>query len=145
MTTPGDYLRRHPTNQIATPAASSWGAEGHLRVWLNDSNEWIQRQLHGAQERLTELVRRFEQAESLAQRALQQAARELVLAQASDWPFILHTGTSPGYARQRFEAHLAAFHALYDQLLGAGINEPWLRELEQRDNLFPRINPQDWR
>jgi len=142
--TPGEYLRRHPTNQVATPAASSWGEDGHLKVWLNEKNEWIQRHLHGAQQRMTELARRFEQPDALAQRALQQAARELLLAQASDWPFIIHTGTSPGYARQRVETHLARFNSLYGQLTRTAINEPWLREVEQRDNLFPRINPQDW-
>jgi len=144
LTTPGEYLRQHPTNQVATPAASSWGEEGHLRVWLNERNEWIQRHLHGAQERMTELARRFDQPDALTHRALQQAARELLLAQASDWPFIIHTGTSPGYARQRVEAHLARFNSLYGQLTRTAINEAWLAEVEKCDNLFPRINPQDW-
>jgi 1,4-alpha-glucan branching enzyme len=144
LITPGDYLRRHPTNQVATPAAASWGEEGHLKVWLNEKNEWIQRHLHGVQQRMTELARRFERPDPLTQRALQQAARELLLAQASDWPFIIHTGTSPGYARQRVETHLARFNSIYGQLTRASINEPWLREVETRDNLFPHINPQDW-
>jgi 1,4-alpha-glucan branching enzyme len=142
--TPGEYLRRHQTNQVATPAASSWGEEGHLKVWLNEKNEWIQRRLHGAQQRMTELARRFEQADALTLRALQQAARELLLAQASDWPFIIHTGTSPGYARQRVETHLARFNSLYGQLTRPALHEPWLRAVESRDNLFPRVNPTDW-
>ncbi|HWP86577.1 MAG TPA: 1,4-alpha-glucan branching protein domain-containing protein, partial [Burkholderiales bacterium] len=125
LITPSEYLRRHPTNQVATPAASSWGEDGHLKVWLNEKNEWIQRHLHGAQQRMTELARRFEHADALTHRALQQAARELLLAQSSDWPFIIHTGTSPGYARQRVETHLARFNSLYGQLTRAAINEPW--------------------
>ena len=144
LITPGEYLRRHPTNQVATPAASSWGEEGHLKVWLNEKNEWIQRHLHGTQQRMTELARRFERQDALTLRALQQAARELLLAQSSDWPFIIHTGTSPGYARQRVETHLAQFNSLYSQLTRSTINEPWLQEVEHRENQFPRINPQDW-
>lgn len=144
LVTPGEYLRRHPTNQVATPAASSWGEEGHLKVWLNEKNEWIQRQLHGPQQRMTELARRFESADSLTHRALQQAARELLVAQASDWPFIIHAGTSPSYARQRVETHLARFNSLYGQITRGMINETWLREVERRDNLFPAVNPQDW-
>src|SRR6516164_6938083 len=50
--TPGEYLRRHPTNQIATPGASSWGEEGYWRVWLNESNQWIFPHLQIAQERM---------------------------------------------------------------------------------------------
>ena len=50
------------------------------------------------------------------ERALKQAARELLLAQASDWPFILRTGTSPDYARKRVKDHLLRFIALHEQL-----------------------------
>jgi 1,4-alpha-glucan branching enzyme len=89
LITPEEYLRRQPTNQVATPAASSWGEEGYWRVWLNEKNEWIYPHLHVAQDRMTELARRFPQPDALQERMLKQAARELLLAQASDWPFIL--------------------------------------------------------
>ncbi len=54
LITPGEYLRRHPTNQIATPGASSWGEEGYWRVWLNENNEWIYPHLQVAQEWMTD-------------------------------------------------------------------------------------------
>ncbi len=95
LITPGEYLHRHPTNQIATPSASSWGEEGYLRAWLNDKNEWIYPHLQVAQERMTELARKFPKATGLKARALRQAGRELLLAQASDWPFILRAGHEP--------------------------------------------------
>ncbi len=59
LITPGEYLQRHPTNQIATPGASSWGEEGYWRVWLNETNEWIYPHLQIAQERMTELAKKF--------------------------------------------------------------------------------------
>src|SRR5439155_4533436 len=65
MITPEDYLRAHPTNQIASPAASSWGEEGYYRVWLNEKNEWILPHLQFAQERMTELARSFSAALNL--------------------------------------------------------------------------------
>ena len=142
--TPEDYLRLHPTNQIARPAASSWGEEGYYRVWLNEKNEWIYPHLQVAQERMTELARRFLDPPPLIRRALQQAARELLLAQSSDWPFILRTGTSPDYARQRIKDHLVRFLTLYDQLKKKKVDEKWLREVEQRDNAFPEINCAYW-
>ena len=92
---------------------------------------------------MTQLARRFPQPTVLQERALNQAARELLLAQASDWPFILRTGTSPNYARKRVKDHLLRFLALHEQLTGAaGIDERWLGELESSDNLFPEA---DWR
>ncbi|MCU0782719.1 MAG: DUF1957 domain-containing protein [Verrucomicrobia bacterium] len=144
LITPEDYLRLHPTNQIAKPGASSWGEEGYYRVWLNEKNEWIYPHLQVAQERMTELARRFLDPPPLIHRALRQAARELLLAQSSDWPFILRAGTSPDYARNRVKDHLLRFIALYDQLKKKKVDEKWLREVESRDNLFPEINCAYW-
>jgi 1,4-alpha-glucan branching enzyme len=144
LITPEDYLRQHPTNQISTPSPSSWGEQGYWRVWLNEKNEWIYPHLQVAQERMTELARQHPKPTALQQRALKQAARELLLAQASDWPFILRTGTSPGYARKRVKDHLLRFIALHEQLTSTHVDEQWLAEIEQRDNLFPDVNPRYW-
>ena len=65
---------------------------------------------------MTKLARRFKRPAALTARALRQAARELLLAQASDWPFILRAGTSPDYARRRVKDHLLRFLTLHDQL-----------------------------
>jgi 1,4-alpha-glucan branching enzyme len=144
LITPGEYLRRHPTNQVATPSPSSWGEEGHFRVWLNERSAWIYPHLQVAQERMTALARRFHQPDSLEERALKQAARELLLAQSSDWSFMLRSDTSPGYARQRVKEHLLRFTALHDQLSNSCVDEKWLREIEQQDNLFPEVNCAYW-
>jgi len=145
LITPGEYLQRHPTNQIATPGASSWGEEGYWRVWLNETNEWIYPHLQIAQERMTELANKFPAATGLKARALKQAARELLLAQASDWPFILRAGTSPDYARRRVKDHLLRFIALHEQLTAGKVDEKWLREIEARDNLFPDVDWTCWK
>ena len=142
--TPGEYLRALPTHQVATPAASSWGEEGYWRVWLNESNQWIYPHLRAAQARMTELARKFPNAGGLIERALKQAARELLLAQSSDWPFILHTGTSPDYATRRFKEHLHRFLSLYDQLMSNEIAEDALARMEAADNLFPNVNYKYW-
>ncbi len=146
LITPGEYLTRHPTNQIATPSASSWGEEGYLRAWLNDKNEWIYPHLQVAQERMTELAKKFPKGRPACKaRALKQAARELLLAQASDWPFILRAGTSPDYARRRVKDHLLRFIALHDQLTATSVDEKWLAEAESRDNLFPDVDWNYWK
>jgi 1,4-alpha-glucan branching enzyme len=155
LITPGEYLRSHPTHQLARPAPSSWGEDGYWRVWLNERNHWIYPHLRVAQERMTEMVRRFSDsttpgiaaaatspASPLLQRALRQAARELLLAQASDWPFILRTGTSPDYAANRVKDHLRRFTRIYEQLAGGHLDGDWLGRVESVDNLFPEL---DWR
>jgi 1,4-alpha-glucan branching enzyme len=144
LTTPSEYLQEFPSNQIAKPAASSWGEEGYWRVWLNETNEWIYPHLQVAEERMTKLAQKFTSPTSLQERALKQAARELLLAQSSDWPFILRTGTSPDYARKRVKDHLFRFIALHDQLTNGVVDESWLSEIEARDNLFPEINFRYW-
>jgi 1,4-alpha-glucan branching enzyme len=140
FTTPDSYLHQRPTHQVARPGASSWGEEGYWRVWLNEKNEWIYPHLQAAQERMTGLARRFPNAAGLTGRALRQAAREILLAQASDWPFILRTGTSPAYATRRVKDHLLRFHALHEQLTSRLLDEPWLRGIEELDNLFPELD-----
>ena len=144
LVTPEGYLRRHPTHQVARPGGSSWGEDGYLRAWLNESNAWIEPHLRVARERMTELVTRFSRADGLVHRALQQAARELMLAEASDWPFILHTGTSPAYATRRVKSHLLRFLALFEQLNSNTLDPFWLGRIEAVDNLFPDLDPYHW-
>jgi 1,4-alpha-glucan branching enzyme len=144
MITPFEYLRENPTQQVATPADSSWGEEGYYRVWLNESNEWILPHLDVAMERMQGLARRFTDPNPLSRRALNQTARELLLAQSSDWPFILRTGTSPAYARQRVTQHILRFIELHEQLTTTMIDETRLSEFEATDNVFPGIDYRYW-
>jgi 1,4-alpha-glucan branching enzyme len=142
--TPGEYLQRFPTQQLATPSASSWGAKGYWEVWLEGSNAWIYPHLHKAAERMTELARAKRDGghHDLMERALKQAARELLLAQSSDWAFIMKTGTMVPYAVKRTKDHILRFTRLYEQILADRIDEPFLANCEWRDNIFPHIN---WR
>lgn len=145
LITPGEYLRRESTHQIAQPALSSWGEEGYWQVWLNETNQWILPHLRIAQDRMTDMIERHPNPDGLASRALNQAARELMLAQASDWPFILKAGTSSEYARFRVKSHLLRFIALHEQLTTTRIDEAWLKSVEAADNIFPEVNYRHWR
>jgi 1,4-alpha-glucan branching enzyme len=138
--TPLEYLDRHPECEVAQPSPSTWGARGHAEVWLNPANDWIYPHLETAAERMVELAQRFTEPTPLQRRALDQAVRELLLAQASDWPFILTMGTTVEYARRRLRDHLARFTRLYGGLTGEGVDEAALREMEQRDAIFPELD-----
>jgi 1,4-alpha-glucan branching enzyme len=138
--TPGDYLDRHPTSQVATPSPSSWGWRGYAGYWLNESNAWAYRHLHEAGERMVELAQRHPAAEGLVERALNQAARELMLMQSSDWAFIMRTGTTVSYATRRVNEHLLRFDRLYEELRAGRVTERWVAEIEARDNVFPDLD-----
>ena len=140
LQSPIDYLREYPEQQLAQPPMSSWGAGGYAAVWLDEGNDWIYRYVHKASERMIELARIYQDASGVIRRALNQAARELLLAQSSDWAFIIKTGTMVDYAVRRTREHLLRFSKLYDQLKSGGVDEMWLASVEGRDNLFPEID-----
>ena len=139
--TPSEYLERFGDLEVCQPPMCTWGAQGYAEVWLNGSNDWIYPHLDVAGERMVELARRHEHPDGLEGRALNQAARELLLAQSSDWAFIMKTNTTVEYAKKRTRDHVARFDYLYRALTGqCALEEPILREFEERDNLFPEID-----
>src|SRR5262245_58884553 len=101
LTTPAEYLDDNPTNAVCEPSPSSWGDGGYSGVWVDTTNDWIYRHVHRAEARMQELARRHEHVDGLIGRALNQAARELLLAQSSDWAFIMKTATAVKYACDR--------------------------------------------
>jgi 1,4-alpha-glucan branching enzyme len=140
MFTVPEYLDRFPQVQVAQPTMSSWGYKGYCEVWLEGSNDWLYRHLHEAADRMVELARANPEPAPLRRRALNQAARELLLAQSSDWAFIMKTGTMVDYAKERTRVHVLNFNHLYDLLKNHDIDEGWLSEIERRHNLFPDID-----
>lgn len=138
--TPSEYLQGFPKNQVATPSYSSWGHKGYSEVWLEGSNDWLYRHLHNAGERMTQLANENRGATGIRERALKQAARELLLAQSSDWAFIMKTRTMVDYAVQRSREHLLNFNHLYEQIKAGQIDEGFLSGLEYKNNIFPDID-----
>ena len=140
LATPLDYLEEYPQNQHQQISGSSWGAEGYYRVWINGENEWMYLHQHVAEDRMVELAREHRWADGLVCRALNQAARELLLAESSDWAFIMTTATSVQYARKRFRDHIHRFTRLYEMIKQSEIDEAWLAEVESRDTIFQELD-----
>jgi 1,4-alpha-glucan branching enzyme len=140
MITPSEYLAENPRNQVSTPSLSSWGWKGYSEIWLQGPNDWIYRHLHASSHRMTELARSFPQTNDLLRRALNQALRELFLAQSSDWAFIMATGTHTSYAIKRTKDHLLRFTRLYEDIKSNSVDENWLSDIEYKDNIFPDID-----
>ncbi|MBC7325170.1 MAG: DUF1957 domain-containing protein, partial [Moorella sp. (in: Bacteria)] len=137
---PTEYLAACPQLQTVTLSAGSWGEGGCHQVWLNPSNDWLYRHLHRAENKMSELADLAEDAAGLEKRALNQAARELLLAQSSDWAFIMKTGTAVEYARRRFINHVQTFNLLIDQVEKKEVQEAFLAERERVMDIFPEID-----
>lgn len=140
LTTLSEYMEQNPIMQVSTPCASTWGYRGYNEFWLNGSNDWIYKHLHKAGERMSELANENRFADGLKRDALNQAARELLLAQSSDWAFIMKTGTMVQYAEKRTKDHIGRFSKLYHDIKENNIDEVWLRDVESIDNIFPDID-----
>ncbi|SEO02750.1 1,4-alpha-glucan branching protein domain-containing protein [Paenibacillus sp. OV219] len=142
LSTPAAYLAEYPVNEQCRLSFSTWGRGGYGEVWLNDTNQWIYRHLHNMEEQMIELADRYTVADDQTTRALNQAARELLLAQSSDWPFIMDNRTMVDYAVRRVNNHVGRFGRIYEMLQTGFIDERWLTEVELRDNLFPDLDYQ---
>jgi 1,4-alpha-glucan branching enzyme len=140
--TPGEYLYKLDASsfQTAIPEFSSWGVNGYAEMWLDSSSDWMYRHAVRAMERMTELADRFPDDSGLKERALNQAAREILLVMDSDWPKMLYNQEAAGYAHHEIETALRNFTTIYEALGSNYISTEWLTRVEQVHNLFPHIN-----
>jgi 1,4-alpha-glucan branching enzyme len=143
LMTAGDYLEAYPPDEVITLPESSWGQGGGHWTWLNPDTEWMWPLIHSAERRMEELVARYPQAEGELRQVLNQAARELLLLESSDWPFLISTGQAREYASGRFQQHLARFHHLAS-IAASGtftdMDRHFLSNAAELDNPFPDID-----
>lgn len=135
-----EYLNRQPVLQVCNPQPNSWGRENYNNFWLNESNDWMYKFLHTSSKRLTSLANKTPNASGILKSALNQAARELLLAQSSDWSFILSANSCPEYAKKRFNDHIYRFNKICDDIINNDIDEHWLNYINSLDNIFPFID-----
>ncbi len=140
--TPSEYLNSCQEPRAITPGMSSWGENGYFDPWVNESNDFIYNAVYAATDKMIETANRFRNQDlsGVNARALNQAARETLLAQSSDWAFLLYIGSHAQYAKSRLEDHAAAAIKLLGEVIEKKVDEAALSELEQRNNLFPRLD-----
>lgn len=151
--TPSDFLDAGIPIQKQQPTASSWGEAGYYKVWINEQNSWMYPFQHDAERKMTQYADRFSSLpydEGLAaasadgvillNRILNQMARELLLAQSSDWAFQIYQGTTVQYSSQRFQSHIHRFDLLAKMLDSGDVDKDVLAEIERRDNIFPELD-----
>ena len=109
-------------------------------MWLDKSNDWIYRHIHRMEIRMTECATTYSKADGLVKRTLNQMARELLLAESSDWAFIMKNGTMVDYAVRRTKEHIANFLRLYNDVKKDSIDGNFVSLLESHNNIFPEID-----
>lgn len=133
-------MDNHFALQRIKPYFSSRFGAGYGENLLEKSNDWMLRYIRKASERMIDLTARFKDDTGLKARALNLAAKEILLAQSGDWPLMISEKTNPEYAEQRFKESVLAFSTVYDSLGSNSISTEWLTRMEKKHTLFPEIN-----
>lgn len=140
LTTAGRYIERHPPTEALLIPESSWGSSGTHFTWDNGETHWMWEPIHEAEARMERFATRYAGADDDQSYVLNQAARELLLVQSSDWPFLVTTGQAREYAIQRFSQHLERFNKLLIGLENGSPNRELAEEYWELDKLFPDID-----
>ncbi|MDY6821190.1 MAG: 1,4-alpha-glucan branching protein domain-containing protein [Deferribacterota bacterium] len=139
--TPLDYLKEYPANQVVSLNPSSWGDKGYYEVWLNGANDWIYRHLHYMADKMVYYAKYYiNTVNPFRIRLLNQMARELLLAQSSDWAFLITTKTADNYATKRTKEHIFNFLRLEELLNKNYKDEHFLTYLENKNSIFQDIS-----
>ena len=144
LTTATRIVEEHGPDRVMALPESSWGAGGSHFTWLNVDTQWMWPPIHAAERRMEQLVAEAPEADGERLELLNQAARELLLLESSDWPFLVTTGQAKEYAAERFTEHLERFNRVAE-LAEAGTpmtdeQKTWFTALQERDNPFPDID-----
>ncbi|MDA8214820.1 MAG: DUF1957 domain-containing protein, partial [Nitrospiraceae bacterium] len=142
IVTPERYFNEYvnsDTMQSIQISSSSWGEGGYNSLWIGEKNHHLYRHIHKMAERMTLLKQRIGETEKRRepiQRAIDQAKREMLLAQASDWPFLMQKGRASEYAERRVMDHIERFNMLFDMIMSGNVEESILKSMEESNRIF---------
>jgi 1,4-alpha-glucan branching enzyme len=140
VSTAWSVLEQHPPNEIIRLTEGSWGEGGKHDVWDNDKTAWMWPLIHQAEGRMRCFIDGFDRMDEEMEALLNQAARELLLLQSSDWPFLITTGQAEDYAEGRFRQHLQRFENLMDAAERGEKAAGLVQELWEKDKIFPDMD-----
>lgn len=152
--TAGEQLDYIQPTEVALLPESSWGRDGNHDVWVNDMTLWTWKSIYRAEQKMNELVEKTEKFKNDPKlcRIMLQAMRELMLMQASDWQFLIETGSARDYAEMRFANHRTDFNKLCEMAARYVAtkkfdknDEEFLKETELRNPVFPELKLDWWK
>jgi 1,4-alpha-glucan branching enzyme len=140
LTTAPAFVEAHPPETIVHLPEGSWGAGGTHFVWDNADTHWMWPVIHQAEARFAAVIAGMADPSTEAKQVLDQAARELLLLQSSDWPFLVTTGQAREYAVERFQRHVDSFLELVGGVEAGRPDGGLADRLWERDKVFPDID-----
>lgn len=140
LTSACDFIEQHPPQEVLHLPESSWGAGGNHFTWDNGDTNWMWGPIHECEGRMKKLANQYDDPSEDERTVLSQAAREALLLQSSDWPFLVTTGQAREYAIQRFSEHVERFNRLALSLEEGKPDVGFAVEMWERDKVFPNIN-----
>lgn len=156
LCTSAEYLESRPPENSVPLAAGSWGEGGDHRVWSNDGIKWMWEIEYRCETLFGKLTFNLPwRSEPKIKNVLEKAGRELLLLQASDWPFVISRKQAPDYGIKRFVQHVARFDTLTDVAERLAEDPGYLRKLDEvqklelkdidaHDVIFPEIDLNWW-
>ncbi len=135
-----DFIERHPPTEVLHIPESSWGMGGNHWTWDNHDTHWMWGPIHAAEARMEALAEKYSDPDTNTRAVLNMAARELLLLQSSDWPFLVTTGQAREYAIRRFTRHVERFEALASSLEAGRPDRQLADELYEVDKIYPDID-----
>jgi 1,4-alpha-glucan branching enzyme len=152
LRTAEEALYHRPPDKVMRLQEGSWGAHGNHSVWINEKTRWMWEIEYRAEGRLLKLLHELPwKTNAVVREALERAARELVLLQASDWPFVVSTGGAVDYGIERLSLHATRFEraAAIAEKLAAGealdeLARVQIAEIDTHDSVFQTIDLNWW-
>ena len=144
--TAGQHIAAGAKDAAAPPTIQltegSWGKNGDFSMWLNEQTAWTWQRLWPLEEAYWSVAAKALAGGAKARAVLAQATRSMLLAQASDWQFIISTAEAADYATLRFDEHCAQAEDLVRVLQSGTIDDATMHRVEAlgaQDNLFPNV------
>ncbi len=143
LTTPGAYLGSHRSLAEIGIAECSWGHGGRHGTWANADTAWMWESLARAEALHRLLSKKRDSLRGTRLAMADQAGRELILLEASDWPFLVTTRQAKEYAEERFLRHLGDYETLAGAALSGVDDDKTMAALSSaasRDSLFAWVD-----
>lgn len=150
-----EIIDAFPEAKTISLPEGSWGEGGGHYVWLNQNVAWTWKEIYALEKQYLEIISEYKKKTSkskLLKEVLKQAARELLLLEASDWQFLITTESAAEYSTKRFKTHAERLRNLLD-IAGnilAGKNEninddkKYLEVASRDDKPFAEIDLNWW-
>ncbi len=118
---------QNETLEAVIPSECSWGREGFFKSWTNPECSWIYPEL-------AHLDLRYRNISADWNAASFQALKEILLASASDWTFLISNDTSRNYGKLRLSEHINAAKNIIEGIETGKADDGFLTE---RNALYP--------